>query len=233
MKTIHSLSLLFVATAITACAATTGTKNDPSTDEGATETTSTDLEPLETPVAPEIEHGPIVEDPPSPPFVAHETNALASAPPFAPKLLPTELDDLPVTDVVSAPPKEKEWIETTARATTNPSCHAKLVREWMKITCAVGTLYMSDPIATVRVLFGDATQLSVTGYIPPSANGGYNTWAESYATAILPLRRRDRRIFELTFLQGGTKLEFAHPTVFTISEVWLEGMKSPEITVTR
>jgi hypothetical protein len=232
MKTIRPLAILsaaLVAFAVTGCAASAGSKNDPS----STESTPVDLPPLETPTAPDLEHGPIVADPPPPPY-AQEEPSLASAPPlFAPKLLPTELDALAIPDAVSPPPTETEWIETIARVTTSPSCHAKLVREWLKITCAIGALTMSDPIASVRVLAGDARQLSVSGYIPPSANAGSNDWTESYATVILPLRLRDRRIFELTFLQGGKKLAFAHPTVFTVSEVWLEGMASPEITVTR
>ena len=229
MKTMRRLPLLFVACVGVACTATAGSKDEPS----LVENPPIDLPSLDTPTDPEVEHGPTAVDPPAPPY-AQEQPALASASPVvAAKLLPTELDDLAIPDAASPAPTEKEWIATPARSTTNPSCHAKVVREWLKITCAIGALYMSDPIASVRVLSGDAKRVAVTGYIPPSANAGYNSWTESYATAILPLRLRDRRIFELTFLQGGTKLQFAHPTVFTVSEIWLEGMKSPEITVTR
>ena len=146
-------------------------------------------------------------------------------------ILPTELDDLQLPDVASSAPTQAEWLATQRLRTTSADCTARLVREWITIVCTLGNWAGQYPLGIVRVMSGDPTDVGTWTWIP-KPKSEYDA-TSIHVAAVFPVRRGDRRIVELTYEETGAKPIFNHPAAFTISELWLEGMPSPEISVTR
>jgi hypothetical protein len=196
--------------------------------ESTIETPPLDLPSIDVPTTPRR----ALESPTpqaAPPLRAAPYEPAPEAPP--PKLLSTELDDLQLPDVASAPPTDKEWLAAKRMRTTSSDCTARIVREWMTILCSLGVnVGPREPLGVVRVISGDATDVGTWSWI--ETKGPEKIPAEAFVAAVFPVRRGDRRLLELTFRQFGAKPTFNAVLAFTISELWLEGMTSPEISVT-
>jgi hypothetical protein len=111
-------------------------------------------------------------------------------------------------------PKPAEWKEATplplARA-SDPRCRATRIREWVRLECRV---------------FGTSSTLIAGG------RAGVGLWLEetgAFASFIeLPVRRGDRRIFQL----NGSAGRYGEEPVAIVSEQWVDGEAAPIITVT-
>ena len=132
----------------------------------------------------------------------------------------------------SAKPTFAEWSSARRLRTESRDCTLRLVREWAMIACSVGAV-SDSPTPYARVISGDATNVTPSGWIPRPEKDDHYYYAESHVYAVLPLRRGDRRIFELGYAHDGAAMRLDPALVFVVSEVWLEGMRSPEISVTR
>ena len=213
--------------ALVACA---GRGPDLSLDGGSSEPTietpPRDLPSLDVPVAPDH------DDPPVAPVDEqdHHPPKYEADPAPLPKLLPTELDDLHLPDVASPAPTEAEWVAAKRLRTTSFDCKARVVREWITIVCSLGVAG-AYPFGMVRVLAGDPKDVGTWTW--NSKRKEDDAVLESFVAAVFPVRRGDRRILEITFQRFGAKPTFDRAAAFTVSELWLDGMESPEISVTR
>ncbi|GAC1573520.1 MAG: hypothetical protein NVS3B20_24390 [Polyangiales bacterium] len=149
---------------------------------------------------------------PERPATSADDAAVRNAVPPAPRSHPSDLDDFVIPNEPSNAPTLSEWLKSKQRRTSNPQCHARLVREWLMIACeGPGTL------ASVTAIAGE--DRDVVG------------WSRPDSTVVFPIHRGDRRLFSLDIVCEGAKFPFACP--IRISEVWLEGMTFPEISVSQ
>lgn len=157
-------------------------------------------------------------------------HAVAAVPP--PPSTATELDGLVLPDGHSTPPTKAEWSAAKRLHTQHAHCRAKVVREWMTMTCDLGVTTLRTPNGQVRVLAGDPSEVSTWFWTQPPAKEGEPEPPPlpSVVAATFPIRRGDVRLMELTFVESGAK--FSVVSGYTISVAWLEGMPSPEVTVT-
>jgi hypothetical protein len=116
-------------------------------------------------------------------------------------------------------PKPAEWRDIPSRklwATSEYTCHLETLREWARITCGCA----------------NSTAALVTG-----TRDGVSVFASTERAQLLfPLRRGDRRVFEIhphpTHQQAGygfVPVDSGPPLV--ISELWLEGDAMPSLTM--
>ena len=149
-----------------------------------------------------------------------------------PKRLPqaTELDELAIADGHSAMPTSAEWLAEKRMATSHSRCFARVVREWMSIECTTPPNRAFEPLGLVRVLAGDASEVQQWTY--NATRQDVDAFARVTAAAVFPVRRGDRRLLEIVYIAHGAHQRFDRAEAYTISVTWLEGMSSPEITVT-
>jgi hypothetical protein len=146
----------------------------------------------------------------------------ASAPKRPPP--PPRVRTLEVPDETKSPlPKVAEWTDVMRRSlVVRPEyeCTLQRVREWSRITC-------STTNAAVTLVTGTAT--------------GVSLWAgEDRAQLLFPVRRGDRRVFEIlphpkTVMiegnYGAMPIEQPGGGPIVLSETWLEGEDAPTLVV--
>ena len=232
MAVLRPIATALIFSVISACSAEAAPQDDSVV---MTSSPSFDLPPLDVPSndprsrlssieAMEATEAPEAED--EPPRADKDDSPRA---PPRPRSAPTELDDLDIADLRTDAPTTKEWLAVDPVRTQALACRARLVREWISITCSLRLNTWNEPMGLLRVVAGDPTDVSTWSYTNEKVAaviGG----PEVTAAAVFPLRRGDRRLMELGYVSHGAKFAFAD--AFTISEVWLEGMPSPEISVT-
>jgi hypothetical protein len=142
----------------------------------------------------------------------------------------TEIDALEIEDGHTAPPTSSEWFAQKPLHTTHARCFARVVREWMSIHCVSPANRWLEPMGIVRVLAGDATEVQQWTHVAPLKED--DAFPHITAAAIFPVRRGDRRLLEIAYVSHGAHQRFDTIEAYTISVAWLEGMKSPDVTVT-
>jgi hypothetical protein len=134
-----------------------------------------------------------------------------------------------VSSELSARPSDAEWATATERplARAGSRCAAHQVREWVRLRCKV---YATE----VELIGGSAEGVTMSHsetYNVPSRSwwGGWH--AVDDALIELPLRRGDRRIFQLVGSQfvrwGGVDLDVE----LVVSALWLSDEPAAVITV--
>ena len=159
-------------------------------------------------------------------------SASVSASAAAPSVPERDLRERPPPGEESDHPKPDEWstAETVALARPLPSsCHAKLLREWLRIRCE------SWNPQSGAVLAGDTEDVfffMVSGQSRMMHTQGRS--AEGYVTLELPLRRGDRRLIQLTEsdLMGYGGLG-PQRLKMLLSIRWLDDENGPTVTATQ
>lgn len=153
------------------------------------------------------------------------------APPPKPLPRATEIDQLVIEDGHTSMPTSAEWLAQKPLHTSHAHCFARVVREWMSIHCLSPAGVGFDPLGIVRVLAGDETEVQQWTYTEPVVAAG-QPLPRTAAAAVFPVRRGDRRLLEIVALAHGAHPRFDQLAAYTISVAWLEGMQSPDVTVT-
>jgi len=160
--------------------------------------------------------------------VAHaETDAAAPS--------TVKLRELELPTEKSAMPKRGEWSEARPVAFERPSarCTAHVVREWLRIQCgkliAEGITLLSGDRKDVyfwisEQKFSEKDQLA-TAWWEGSLDS--SKWS---AEIVLPLRRGDRRVMQITFNEAGSGYG-GESHALIVSELWLEGESAPIVTI--
>jgi hypothetical protein len=96
-------------------------------------------------------------------------------------------------------------------------CRAQRVREWIRARCSI--MVPGEQLAQATLITGskDGVELST---------------AKGVAELVFPVRRGDRRIFEVDRLVEAWKSWVLYDGTIVISEVWLPGSPAPEIAIT-
>jgi hypothetical protein len=128
------------------------------------------------------------------------------------------LDAAPIPTEKSASPKAAEWggalhVRPTRRGAAAASCHADLVREWLRVKCASETFAIS-------FLGGDMDGFAF--WIDPTTKDG---------EVMMPLRRGAKHVFQLWKAGKDRTGAFAPVPTLVVQEYWLEGAAAPIVTV--
>ena len=145
---------------------------------------------------------------------------LAPAGPPGPAIAEDQpLDGPSIPTEASKPPKVTEWpgaqrVRLTRKGPQAAGCHALLVREWMRLRCE-----------------GDVFALSLLGGTPEGiafwigqANG------TPFGEVLLPLRRGDRRVFQLWAPGKDADGAFVAKPMLVVQESWMAGQETPTVT---
>jgi hypothetical protein len=129
----------------------------------------------------------------------------------------------PPTHAKSAAPKPAEWAHAKPVVPARPlpkGCEALLLREWLRLRCR------GRKPATIGLLSGDQTNVSF--WLAQGKKEG-----DGYAEVVMPLRRGDRRIIQLTEIETRSELPGASEQVlgFTLQELWLDTMPGPWVSI--
>lgn len=143
----------------------------------------------------------------------------AAAPPKDPKDEEKPLDGDAIPIEKSKSPKATEWataarVKLTRKGPAAAGCRAHLVREWMRIRCE-----------------GQVFAISLLGGSPEGVAfwiGG--TAAEPFGDILTPVRRGDRRVFQLWAPGKDAAGMFVPKPMLVVQEQWIEGQKAPIIT---
>lgn len=119
----------------------------------------------------------------------------------------------------SKSPKAAEWltaprVKLTRKGPAAATCRAQLVREWMRVRCE-----------------GQVFAISLVGGSPEGVAfwiGG--TAAEPRGEILTPVRRGDRRVFQLWAPGKDAAGMFVPKPMLVVQEQWVEGQKSPIVT---
>ncbi len=119
----------------------------------------------------------------------------------------------------SKSPKSPEWltaprVKLTRKGPAAASCRAHLVREWLRVRCE-----------------GQVFAISLVGGSPEGVAfwiGG--TAAEPFGEILTPVRRGDRRMFQLWAPGQDAAGMFVPKPMLVVQEQWVEGQKSPIVT---
>jgi hypothetical protein len=119
----------------------------------------------------------------------------------------------------SKSPKVAEWaaapqVKLTRKGPAAATCRAHLVREWMRVRCV-----------------GEVFAISLVGGSPEGVAfwiGG--TAAEPFGEILTPVRRGDRRVFQLWAPGKDAAGMFAPKPMLVVQEQWVEGQKTPVVT---
>lgn len=158
--------------------------------------------------------------------------ASASASVTAPTVPERDLREQPPPSEASDHPKPDEWKKAEPVALVRPlpsSCHARLLREWLRIRCD------SWNPQSGAILTGDADDVfffMVSAQSRMMHTQGRNS--EGYVTLELPLRRGDRRLIQLTEsdLMGYGGLG-PQRLKMLLSVRWFDDDNGPTITATQ
>jgi mono/diheme cytochrome c family protein len=119
----------------------------------------------------------------------------------------------------SAQPVKAEW--ETAALVELPhqpdTCRIQRVREWVRIRCKLRA--EDQPLAQVTFISGQREGVELS-----EKNGE--------GEVVLPVRRGDRRLFELDALVFAWKSAVVYGAAIVISEAWLPGEAAPALAVT-
>ncbi|MEQ9321791.1 MAG: hypothetical protein RIF41_21665 [Polyangiaceae bacterium] len=154
---------------------------------------------------------------------ARMTDAHAE-PPSAPSAPVPLTEQLPSREVTPAPEAE-EWnaAKRVRLARPLPSlCEAHLLREWLRIRCTP----IEGIAAGAAVLSGDVDEVRFS----MTRSGKYG-W-DSTTEVVMPLRRGDRRIVQLTRTNGGHEGIFTQDPLLLVSADWLDETSGPVVTPT-
>ena len=119
----------------------------------------------------------------------------------------------------SKSPKATEWttaprVKLTRKGPAAATCQAQLVREWMRVRCA-----------------GQVFAISLLGGSPEGVAFWIGGTAEEPIGEILtPVRRGDRRVFQLWAPSKDAAGVFAPKPMLVVQEQWVEGQKDPILT---
>lgn len=119
----------------------------------------------------------------------------------------------------SKSPKAAEWlaaprVKLTRKGPAAATCRAQLVREWLRVRCE-----------------GQVFAVSLVGGSPEGVAfwiGG--TAAEPFGELLTPVRRGDRRVFQLWAPGKDAAGMFVPKPMLVVQEQWVEGQKSPIVT---
>lgn len=119
----------------------------------------------------------------------------------------------------SKSPKMTEWpaalrVKLTRKGPAAATCRAQLVREWLRVRCE-----------------GQVFAISLIGGSPEGVAfwiGG--TAAEPFGEILTPVRRGDRRVFQLWSPGKDAAGMFVPKPMLVVQEQWIEGQKSPIVT---
>jgi hypothetical protein len=119
----------------------------------------------------------------------------------------------------SKSPKATEWpsatrVKLTRKGPAAATCRAHLVREWLRVRCEGQVFAIS--------LVGGSRE-GVAFWI-----GG--TEAEPFGEILTPVRRGDRRVFQLWAPGKDAAGVFAPKPMLVVQEQWVEGQKNPIVT---
>jgi hypothetical protein len=199
------------AAGATAEAPAAGARETPASPDEALETPAPPDEALDAPGAPDPD-----EPAPGPRFAAFVSKA-GDPDPFAPPP-PASLADDPPADEATPRPTAAEWREAQAVAPARSArgCKAQRVREWLRVACPV-----SGELAAMDLLAGPREGVA---FEPRTKRG-------SAQGVIFPLRRGDRRVFEVVHVEGFSRYTTEYDVAFTVSEDWLADAKGPTVVV--
>ena len=144
--------------------------------------------------------------------------------PSAPSAPVPLTEQLPSREVTPAPEAE-EWnaAKRVRLARPLPSlCEAHLLREWLRIRCTP----IEGIAAGAAVLSGDVDEVRFS----MTRSGKYG-W-DSTTEVVMPLRRGDRRIVQLTRTNGGHEGIFTQDPLLLVSADWLDETSGPVVTPT-
>jgi hypothetical protein len=119
----------------------------------------------------------------------------------------------------SKSPQATEWttaprVKLTRQGPAAATCQAQLVREWMRVRCAGQVFAIS--------LLGGSPE-GVAFWIGGSAE-------EPFGEILTPVRRGDRRVFQLWAPSKDAAGVFAPKPMLVVQEQWVEGQKDPILT---
>lgn len=151
----------------------------------------------------------------------------AHAEPPAP---PTGAPPIPLADQRPGPeatpkPSAKEWKAAPRVSLARPLpsfCEARLVREWLRIRCSPA----EGLAAGAAVLSGDGADVGF--FMTRSGKYGWDSTTE----VVMPLRRGDRRIVQLTRTNSGHEGIFSQDPLLLVSAEWLDEKGGPIVTPT-
>jgi cytochrome c peroxidase len=124
----------------------------------------------------------------------------------------------PPGEAASPKPTKAEWegAEEVTLAHQSPLCRVHRARAWVRVRCSE---VKGEPLAQVTLIAGPKEGVELAA-------------AKGVAEVIFPVRRGDRRLFEIDRLVEAWKSWVLYDGTVVISEVWLPGAAAPEITVT-
>lgn len=150
---------------------------------------------------------------PAEPTAAPAPVAVATASPKDAEPPPRSLTEDPPSAEKTPRPKRAEWKNAPyiklARA-TEQECKAKRIREWVMIRCDMGG------IQGISLIAGSRDGLDVW----------MNTLEDTHISVEFPVRRGDRRVFQVSARAG----KYGSAPVAIVSERWSEGDPAPLIT---
>jgi hypothetical protein len=119
----------------------------------------------------------------------------------------------------SKSPKATEWlaaprVKLTRKGPAAATCRAQMVREWLRVRCE-----------------GKVFAISLLGGSPEGVAfwlGG--TAAEPFGELLTPVRRGDRRMFQLWAPGQDAAGNFVPKPMLVVQEQWLEGQRNPIVT---
>jgi hypothetical protein len=119
----------------------------------------------------------------------------------------------------SKSPKAAEWaaaprVKFTRKGPAAAGCRAQIVREWLRVRCD-----------------GQVFAVSLVGGAPEGVAfwiGG--TATEPFGEILTPVRRGDRRVFQLWAPGKDAAGMFVPKPMLVVQEQWVEGQKAPVVT---
>jgi len=137
-----------------------------------------------------------------------------------------KFDAEPFPDDKSKTPTLAEWTAAPrvrlTRMSRSVGCTAKRVREWMKIRCERQT-------AGLRLIAGSADGIALWVPEPISQENPFATMGR-FSEIVFPVRRGDRRIFEVLMLDFGEWEGWGTSSSFLVEEEWPES-GAPQIAM--
>ena len=142
----------------------------------------------------------------------------ADSPP-APAPDETPIGSTVIPSEASKPPKVTEWphalrVSLSRKGPLAAGCHALLVREWLRLRC-------DGRVFALSLLAGKPEGIAFW------IGGEHDA---PFGELLMPLRRGDRRVFQLWAPGEDASFAFAPKPALVVQESWLDGDAAPVVT---
>jgi hypothetical protein len=153
--------------------------------------------------------------------ISTETDSVAPTVAEPPAIPNEKLERLTISNTRTSAPKQREWQEgkPVELARDHAWCAGRLVREWLRIRCFMPHVVGASLLGGDR----DGTSLRMVGK--------FDEHSADSAEIVFPLRRGDRRVFQITALAENDLWGGAESLSAMISESWVDDDRGPIVVV--